>query len=145
MRPLNNLLDKLNYITLLTNVATAAYDADLIKNYFIELAKNNQTFIGFNNEQYTLSANDIVIKSNNNVICLGGIIGDNKYGVTAQTKNAIIEMANFDYVKIRSTATKFSLATDAAKRFSKPVAVFSTALAGQMLSTYVVDKTTTLT
>jgi phenylalanyl-tRNA synthetase beta chain len=132
LKPLNSLLDSLNYITLLTNIPTAAYDAKYINEINVEYAKNDEKFIGFDEKQYSLTTNDIVIKSNNKIICLAGILGDNKYGITETTDDAYIEFANFNFVNIRKTAQKFSITTDAAKRNSKEITNYNTIIAAKI-------------
>jgi phenylalanyl-tRNA synthetase beta chain len=112
-KPLNNLLDELNYITLLTNVPTAAYDAKNISNISVTTAKSGETFTGFDTKTYNLNDKDIVIRNNSEVICLAAIMGDNKFGVNNDTKTAYIEIANFNHVNIRKTAQKFAIRTDA--------------------------------
>ncbi|GMO13513.1 MAG: phenylalanine--tRNA ligase subunit beta [Mycoplasmoidaceae bacterium] len=136
-KPLNNLLDNLSYITLLTNVPTAAYDiGDSNLSINVELAKKGEKFIGFNSKEYNLSANDIVVKNKKEIICLAGILGDKNHGVSNSTKTAYIELANFNFVNIRNTASKYNIMTDAAKRNSKAITKFSTLVAASMLQKF---------
>jgi phenylalanyl-tRNA synthetase beta chain len=134
-KPINSVVDKLNYITLLTNVPSGAYDADKItdKTISISLAKSQEKYLGFGNKEYSLDANDIVVRNNNEIICLAGILGCTKFGITNETKNIFIEFGNFNYKNIRNTNTKFDIFTDAAKRFSKKINIFSTLLSCQMI------------
>jgi phenylalanyl-tRNA synthetase beta chain len=136
LKPLNTVLDQLNYITLLTNIPSAAYDSDKIKDIEINLAKKGETFTGFDQKKYSLTTDDIVIRSDGEIICLAGILGDNKYGVNEQTKNIIVELANFNYQMIRNTATKLNITTDAARRFSKINSTYCSRLAAQLCYQY---------
>jgi phenylalanyl-tRNA synthetase beta chain len=134
IKPINNILDTLNIVTLLTNVPTAVYDADLVKNIDVQYAKKGEKFTGFNEKQYILSDSDIVIRNEKkDIICLAGILGDNKYGLTNGTKNILIEVANFDFVSIRETAKKFDIQTDAASRMSKKIPNYTTLLAASLI------------
>jgi phenylalanyl-tRNA synthetase beta chain len=87
IRPINLLLDCLNYITLLTNVPSAAYDAAFIESITVECANEGEKIIAFNDKEYQLTKSDIVVKTNGNIICLGGIIGAKDFGVTENTKD----------------------------------------------------------
>jgi phenylalanyl-tRNA synthetase beta chain len=138
IKPLNNLLDTLSYITLLTNEATAAYDFKNDENVAInvELANQNNTFVGFDSKEYKLSEKDIVVKNNDNIVCLAGILGDKNHGINGTTKTAYIEFANFNHTFIRNTSSKHNIRTDAARRNSKHVPKFSTLLAASMFYTY---------
>lgn len=42
-------------------------------------------------------------------------------GITEHTKNIIVEIANFDPVKVRKTGTRLGLRTDAELRFEKNI------------------------
>jgi phenylalanyl-tRNA synthetase beta chain len=143
IKPLNDTLDKLNYITLLTNVSSAAYDMDKIKEFKLEFAKNNDKFIGFGEKEYLLNDKDVIIKSENDIICLAGILGANEFGVSPQTKNIYVEFANFNYATIRRTAQRLNIRTDASRRFSKPIANYSAILSNNLLK-QMFDKTETL-
>ncbi|MDR2636517.1 MAG: phenylalanine--tRNA ligase subunit beta [Mycoplasmataceae bacterium] len=119
-KPLNNVLDDLNYITLLTNVPTAAYQLSEDDVHFsVDTAKDGDTFTGFDDKKYILNNNDIVVKNNDKIICLAGILGDRNHGINSNSKTIYIEMAGFNFVNIRNTASKHNIQTDSAKRNSK--------------------------
>jgi len=139
IKPLNSILDKLNYITLLTNVATAAYDATKIHDIEVSGAKKGETFIGFNGKEYELAPTDIVVKTNGKIISLAGILGDDNFGVNKNTKSAYIELANFKYTNIRKTSVKFDITTDAAKRNRKEIPNYITMAAGVLFSQMFAD------
>jgi phenylalanyl-tRNA synthetase beta subunit len=120
VKPLNNTLDRLAYVTLLTNVPTAVYDASKVNNELnVTLSHDKQEFNGFGQKQYVLNTSDIVVESGNQIIGLGGILGSEKFGMSDLTKDVIIEIANFNYVHIRDTSIRLDVKTDAARRFSK--------------------------
>jgi phenylalanyl-tRNA synthetase beta chain len=122
VKPLNNTLDRLAYVTLLTNVPTAVYDANKISNELnVKFASPRQEFIGFGQKKYMLDSKDIIVESNNLTIGLAGVLGSEQCGVSNQTKDIIIEVANFNYVSIRETAIRLDIKTDAARRFSKEI------------------------
>lgn len=133
IKPINDVLDRLNYITLLTNIPSAIYDANHVNDILVTNANNNEKFIGFDDVERTLDNNDIVIKCNDKILCLAGILGAKEYGVNNSSTNIFVEFGNFLYTSIRDSSIKHNIRTDAARRFSKPTTIFSTLLATQML------------
>jgi phenylalanyl-tRNA synthetase beta chain len=122
VKPINNTLDRLAYVTLLTNIPTAVYDSTKISNSLdVKRANENDSIVGFDGKTYRLSPHDIVIKSDDKIICLGGILGSIEFGLTDSTKDILIEVANFNFVNIRNTSQRLDIKTDAAHRFSKVV------------------------
>jgi phenylalanyl-tRNA synthetase beta chain len=122
VRPINNTLDRLAYVTLLTNIPTAIYDAMKVGTSLnVARASEKDTITGFDDKVYKLSPHDVVIKSSDHIIGLGGILGDKEFGLSGSTKDIVVEVANFNYVNIRNTATRLDIKTDAARRFAKAV------------------------
>jgi phenylalanyl-tRNA synthetase beta chain len=122
VKPINNTLDRLAYVTLLTNVPTAVYDAMKVGTSLnVSRANEKDVITGFDDKSYKLTPHDVVIKSNGNIIGLGGILGDKEFGLTDSTKDIVIEAANFNYVNIRNTSMRLDIKTDAARRFSKVI------------------------
>jgi phenylalanyl-tRNA synthetase beta chain len=135
VKPLNSTLDKLAYVTLLTNISTAVYDVNKIgTNLNAILANENEEFVGFDKRTYRLNTNDIVIKSDNKIVGLAGILGSIEHGMSNTTKDICIEIANFNYVNIRTTSIRLDILTDAAKRFSKENAIYLNNLTLQLIN-----------
>lgn len=122
-------------ITLLTNVPLAIYDTDKLPstNISIQLPTKQYSFIGFNDKQYSITENDIIVMSNNEILSLAGIIGNKQYGVGKETTNITIEIANFDYVRIRETSLKLNIATSAAKSNSRNMSAYFLSLATSLI------------
>jgi phenylalanyl-tRNA synthetase beta chain len=125
VKPINATLDQLAYLTLLTNVPTAIYDATKVASSFeVTRANNNEEIIVFGNKLIKLTNNDVIIKSNDKTICLAGIIGVNQFGMSSETKDIYVEIANFNHINIRGSSIRLDLPTDAAKRFSKATSIY---------------------
>jgi phenylalanyl-tRNA synthetase beta chain len=134
VRPINVTIDKLAYITLLTNIPTAIYDADKIDHDLsIDFANGEISIKVFGNKQYKLTHRDLVVKSVNHIISVAGIIGINEFGVSDTTKDIVVEMANFSYINICNTTIRLDIKTDAARRFSKAVCNYEILLAQQLI------------
>jgi phenylalanyl-tRNA synthetase beta chain len=58
-----------------------------------------------------------VISNNNNALAIAGVKGGTLAEISPETKNIILESANFDPVLIRKTAQKLKIQTDASKRY----------------------------
>jgi phenylalanyl-tRNA synthetase beta chain len=120
VKPINVTLDILSYISLLTAVPTAIYDEKFVGDEFkVDFANIDMQIEAINNKTYTLDSTDIVILSNDKILSLAGIVGNKQFGINKDTKNAIVEIANFNYTNIRKTNIKLDINTKASKIFSK--------------------------
>ncbi len=72
-----------------------------------------------NGKTYTLDAEDIVITDGEGAIGLGGIMGGGNSEVSPDTKNIVLEVANFDMYTLRRSSMRHGVFTDALTRFSK--------------------------
>jgi phenylalanyl-tRNA synthetase beta chain len=59
-------------------------------------------------------------------MCIAGVFGGHKSGVTADTRNIFLESACFDPATIRKTSFRHGLRTDAASRFEKGIDISNT-------------------
>lgn len=125
LRPINNIVDITNYLMVLTGQPTHAYDADKLQKYGSlsletrmsragdKLALLNGKTIEFQDES------SVLITSNDVPVGVGGVIGGAETEVDDNTKNIVIECANFDMYSVRRTSMKYGLFTDAVTRFNK--------------------------
>jgi phenylalanyl-tRNA synthetase beta chain len=125
VKPINSTLDQLAYLTLLTNIPTAIYDANKVTSSFnVTYANNGEKLIGFDNKSTKLINSDIVIKSDDKTIGLAGIMGAKEFGLSSQTRDIYVEVANFNFINVRNSALRLNLLTDAAKRFAKVTSIY---------------------
>ena len=54
-------------------------------------------------------------------MCLGGVMGSLECAVDENTKNIVIEAANFDFASIRRTSIRLNLSSDSSMRFVKGI------------------------
>ena len=120
-KPINNIVDATNYIMLLTAQPTHAYDYDKLRGHKLEarLARNGEKVSLLNGKEYELATDDIVIADGEGVIGLAGIMGGADTEVSNDTKNVVLECANFDMYALRRTAMRHGIFTDALTRFNK--------------------------
>jgi phenylalanyl-tRNA synthetase beta chain len=129
LRSINNIVDITNFILHETGQPLHAFDADMIAGNEI-IVKNlpeGTTFISLDEKERKLSQEDLMIcNGKEEGMCIAGVFGGLKSGVTANTKNIFLESAWFHPVSIRKTSVRHDLRTDAATRFEKGVDISNT-------------------
>ena len=122
IRTINNIVDLGNYIMLLTGQPIHMYDYDkLVKKELIVRSDINEKFIALDEKEYSIHEGDICVTSSGKTMCLGGIMGGLDSEVTNDTKNIIIEVANFNHASIRRTSSRLGLVSDSSQRFVKGI------------------------
>lgn len=126
IRPVNNIVDVTNYIMYDTGQPLHAYDYDKIKAFsgsqpklVIRHPKEGETIKLLNGKELKPRSEAIVIATDKKAIGLGGVMGGTETQVDENTKNIILECANFDMYNIRRTSMEHGLFTDAVTRFNK--------------------------
>ena len=120
-KPINNIVDATNYMMLMTAQPTHAYDYDKLRGSTLgaRLARDGEKVSLLNGKEYELTTDDIVIADGEGVIGLAGIMGGADTEVSNDTKNIVLECANFDMYALRRTAMRYGIFTDALTRFNK--------------------------
>lgn len=125
LRPINNIVDITNYLMYLTAQPLHAYDADKLKRYGdisleTRMSRPGDKIKLLNGKEVELKDDTSVLITSNDVpIGIAGIMGGADTEVDENTKNIVIECANFDMYSIRRTSMKYGLFTDAGTRFNK--------------------------
>ncbi len=128
LKPINNIVDITNFILHETGQPLHAFDEDMISGNRI-IVKNvaeGTLFKTLDEKERKLSANDLMICSATEPMCIGGVYGGINSGVTSQTKNIFLESAWFNPTYIRRTSVRHDLRTDAATRFEKGIDISNT-------------------
>ena len=120
VRSINNIVDIGNYVMLLTGQPLHMYDKDKLDKAEL-IAKNDYSgdFVALDEQTYKVIPGDIVITSNCQAMCLGGVMGAHKCAVDENTKNIYIEAASFDGASIRHTSNRLGLSSESSQRFVK--------------------------
>ena len=120
-KPINNIVDATNYMMFMTAQPTHAYDYDKLRGSKLgaRLARDGEKVSLLNGKEYELTSDDIVIADGECVIGLAGIMGGADTEVSNDTKNVVLECANFDMYALRRTAMRHGIFTDALTRFNK--------------------------
>jgi len=121
LNPINNVVDITNFVQHEIGQPLHAFDADRIngKKVIIRNLPDKSKFITLDGIERTLSSKDLMICNVNEGMCIAGVFGGIKSGVTETTKNVFLESAYFNPVTIRKTARRHTLNTDASFRFER--------------------------
>ena len=121
LRSINNIVDISNFILFETGQPLHIFDADMITGNKVIVKKlpKGTKFITLDDAERELSGEDLMICNAVEGMCIAGVFGGAKSGVTAQTKNIFIESAYFDPTTIRKTSKLHGLKTDASFRYER--------------------------
>ncbi|MDP1622953.1 MAG: phenylalanine--tRNA ligase subunit beta [Bacteroidales bacterium] len=121
LRPINNIVDITNYILMETGQPLHAFDTDLItdKTVIIKKYPKGTKFVTLDSIERELSENDLMICNEAEPMCIAGIFGGAKSGVTDKTTSVFLESACFDSRHIRKSSRLHGLQTDASFRFER--------------------------
>ena len=153
LKPINNIVDATNFVLHELGQPLHAFDADKILGNKVVVKKMPQAtkFTTLDGIERELSSNDLMICNANEGMCIAGVFGGLKSGISAETKNIFLESAYFNSVSIRKTSRLHGLKTDASFRFErgadpnitvyalKRAALLIKEIAGGKISSSVVD------
>ena len=123
LSPINNIVDITNYVLHEYGQPLHAFDADKIKGNHV-IVKNlpqDSQFITLDNVERKLDSSDLMICDENGGMCIAGVFGGAKSGISEATKNVFLESAYFDPVSIRKSSKRHHLKTDASFRFERGI------------------------
>jgi len=121
LNPINNVVDITNFVQHEIGQPLHAFDADKIdgRKVIIRNMPDKSKFVTLDNVERSLSSRDLMICNQKEGMCIAGVFGGIKSGVTSSTKNIFLESAYFNPVAIRKTSKRHGLKTDASFRFER--------------------------
>lgn len=122
--PINNIVDATNYVMVETGQPLHAFDADKIgKQIFIRRAGKGEDIKTLDKDKkaFNLDESMLVIADLRKPVAIAGIKGGEETGIDKNTKNIVVEAANFNPILIRKTSQKLKLKTDASWRFENGI------------------------
>ncbi|NVN93835.1 MAG: phenylalanine--tRNA ligase subunit beta [Bacteroidetes bacterium] len=121
IRSINNIVDITNFVLFETGQPLHAFDADKIegKKVIVKKLAKGISFLTLDGIERKLSGEDLMICNANEGMCIAGVFGGAKSGVTTTTKNIFLESAYFDATTIRKTSKFHGLKTDASFRYER--------------------------
>ncbi len=122
-RSINNVVDATNITMYDCGQPCHAFDLDKLKaesgkvKVIIRNAKAGEKMTTLDTKEVELKETDLVITDGENILAIAGVKGRKIAEVDANTKNILIEVANFDPVAVRKTSRRLGILTDSSKRF----------------------------
>jgi phenylalanyl-tRNA synthetase beta chain len=121
LNPINNVVDITNFVQFEIGQPLHSFDADKIegKKVIVKNLPEKNKFITLDNIERSLSSRDLMICNTKEGMCIAGVFGGIKSGISDSTKNIFLESAYFNPVTIRKTSKRHGLKTDASFRFER--------------------------
>ena len=123
VRPINNIVDITNYILHETGQPLHCFDVKEIagNTVVVKTLPEGTPFVTLDGVERKLSDKDLMICNQNEGMCIAGVFGGLKSGVTETTTDIFLESAYFNPTCIRKSARRHGLNTDASFRFERGV------------------------
>lgn len=120
-RPINNIVDITNFILLGLGQPLHSFDLSKVKDeqIVVRTCPTGTKFTTLDGEEHTLDAADLMICDSEKPLCIAGVFGGLDSGVTEATTDVFIESAWFNPTRVRKTARRHGLSTDASFRYER--------------------------
>ncbi len=121
LRPINNIVDITNYVLHETGQPLHCFDTRYISGgtVHVKTLPQDTKFVTLDGVERTLSDKDLMICNDTEGMCIAGVFGGLKSGVTTETTDVFLECAYFHPTWIRKTARRHGLNTDASFRYER--------------------------
>lgn len=120
--PKNNIVDITNYVLHELGQPLHAFDASKINGKIIvKTVPAGTKFVTLDDVERTLHQEDLMICDEKGPLCIAGVFGGKKSGVTETTTSIFLESAYFNPVSVRKSAKRHQLNTDASFRFERGI------------------------
>ena len=122
LNPKNNIVDVTNYVLHELGQPLHAFDAAKINGKIVvQTLPSGTKFTTLDDIERTLHEEDLMICDEKGPLCIAGVFGGKKSGVSESTNAIFLESAYFNPVSIRKTAKRHQLNTDASFRFERGI------------------------
>jgi phenylalanyl-tRNA synthetase beta chain len=123
LSPINNIVDITNFVLHEYGQPLHAFDADKIEGgkVIVKTVAAETKFTTLDDTERSLHEEDLIIANGSEGMCIAGVFGGTKSGITNDTVNVFLESAYFNPVSVRKTAKRHGLNTDASFRFERGI------------------------
>ena len=123
IRNINNIVDASNFIMMELNQPNHTFDLDKIEGgkIVVRAGHENEKLVTLDEQERKLNSDDIVISDGVKAVALGGVMGGENSQITENTKNILLEVANFNSQNVRKTSRRLTLSSDSSYRFERRV------------------------
>ena len=120
-RPINNIVDITNFVLLGIGQPLHCFDLDKVKgeHIIVRTCPEGTAFTTLDGVERTLNEADLMICDAEKPMCIAGVFGGLDSGVTETTTDVFIESAYFNPTRVRRTARRHGLSTDASFRYER--------------------------
>nr|WP_321452335.1 phenylalanine--tRNA ligase subunit beta [uncultured Carboxylicivirga sp.] len=122
LSPINNIVDVTNFVLHELGQPLHAFDGAITGDQVIvKTLAEGTAFETLDEVKRELSDKDLMICNANEGMCIAGVFGGSKSGVSESTTKVFLESAYFNPVWVRKTAKRHTLSTDASFRFERGI------------------------
>jgi phenylalanyl-tRNA synthetase beta chain len=123
LRSINNVVDVTNLVLLELGQPLHAFDLAQIQGgeIHVRAARLGEKLATLDGAERTLAAEDLVIADAERALAIAGVMGGAASEVRSDTRDVLIESAQFHPSRVRRTARRLGLHTDASYRFERGV------------------------
>jgi phenylalanyl-tRNA synthetase beta chain len=120
LRPISALVDVTNYFTFDLCRPLHVFDAGRLRgDITLRFARLGEDLVALDGRTYRLDDGMTVIADETGPVSLGGIMGGESTGVTAETTDVLLEVALFDPLRTAATGRRLGIESDARTRFER--------------------------
>ncbi|MEM9325293.1 MAG: phenylalanine--tRNA ligase subunit beta [Bacteroidota bacterium] len=121
LSPINNIVDITNYVLHGLGQPLHAFDADQVTGgkVVVKTLAEGSAFVTLDEKERKLNANDLMICNAEEGMCIAGVFGGIKSGMTEASTSVFLESAYFSQDWVRATAMRHGLSTDASFRYER--------------------------
>ena len=138
-RPINNIVDITNYVLLGMGQPLHCFDLSKVagEKIVVRTCPQGTKFTTLDGVERTLDEADLMICDAEKPMCIAGVFGGLDSGVTETTTDVFIESAYFNPTRVRKTARRHGLNTDASFRYERGcdpnITIFAVKLAALLI------------
>lgn len=140
-KSINNIVDIANFVMFDLGQPIHCFDLDKLasEKLIIRNGKVGEKLTTLDKKEVNLDESILVIADENDPLAIAGIKGGTKAEVDMNTRNIVIEVANFNPTTTRKTSKKINILTDAVKRYENEISPELCALAMDEISSLIYD------
>ncbi len=123
VKSINNVVDITNYVLFECGQPLHAFDFDKLHERTIRVRRGvrGEQILAIDHRNYELDPQMCIIADSRRAVAIGGVMGGAETEVTYQTRNVLIEAAEFAPLSIRATSRKLRLRTASSERFERGI------------------------
>ncbi len=139
-RSINNMVDAANIVMFDCGQPTHVFDLNKVsEKLVVRQAHEGEGMTTLDNKECKFKNSDMVIADSKNILAVAGVKGGKLAEVDNNTKDIILEVANFDPTSVRKTAQHLNIFTDAKKRFENDLSPELGSFAMMELSALIIE------